>query len=217
MTKLRNLINAGALAAAVSVALPVLADTTVVATGGHHYVYYRDHGIYYAPDTATYFWRDHGKWQSGASLPQDERSYASGNGIDIELDTARPFERNDYVIAHYGPARASAAASPDASDRFIGGRTLGNDGGRSNAEAGKYRYIYYADRDVYYAPTTRTYYWQSDGRWLSGIAVPPEIEPFVRSGGVEIDLDTARPYERNEYVVAHYGHRDARDHGAHED
>jgi hypothetical protein len=217
MTKLRNLINAGALAAAVSVALPVLADTTVVATGGHHYVYYRDHGIYYAPDTATYFWRDHGKWQSGASLPQDERSYASGNGIDIELDTARPFERNDYVIAHYGPARASAAASPDASDRFIGGRTLGNDGGRSNAEAGKYRYIYYADRDVYCAPTTRTYYWQSDGRWLSGIAVPPEIEPFVRSGGVEIDLDTARPYERNEYVVAHYGHRDARDHGAHED
>jgi hypothetical protein len=217
MTKLRNLINAGALAAAVSVALPVLADTTVVATGGHHYVYYRDHGIYYAPDTATYFWRDHGKWQSGASLPQDERSYASGNGIDIELDTARPFERNDYVIAHYGPARASAAASPDASDRFIGGRTLGNDGGRSNAEAGKYRYIYYADRDVYYAPTTRTYYWQSDGRWLSGIAVPPEIAPYGRSGGVEIDLDTARPYERNEYVVAHYGHRDARDHGAHED
>ena len=43
MTKLRNLINVGALAAAVSVALPVLADTTVVAHGGHHYVYYRDH------------------------------------------------------------------------------------------------------------------------------------------------------------------------------
>jgi hypothetical protein len=60
---------------------------------------------------------------------------------------------------------------------------------------------------------TRTYYWRSDGRWLSGTTVPPEIEPFVRSGGVEIDLDTARPYERNEYVVAHYGgHHNDRDH-----
>ncbi len=211
MTKLRSLICAAAFAAASSFALPAMADTTVVANGGHHYVYYRDHGIYYAPDTGTYFWLEHGRWQSGASLPQDELSYASGKGIEIELDTERPYERNDYVIAHYGSAPVSMARTPDASDRFIGGRTLGNDGGRSNAEVGKYRYLYYADRDVYYAPTTRTYYWLSDGRWLSGTTVPAEIKPFVRSGGVEIELDTARPYERDEYVVAHYGgHRNDR-------
>jgi len=213
MTMLRNLIHAGALAVAGFVALPALADTTVVANGGHHYVYYRDHGIYYAPDTGTYFWRERGGWQSGASLPQDERSYASGKGIDIELDTERPYERNDYVVAHYG----AALRVPDASERFVGGRTLGNDGGRSNAEVGKYRYVYYGDRGVYFAPLTRTYYWLSDGRWLSGTTVPPEIEPFVRTGGVEIELDTARPYERNEYVVAHYGHRDDRDRRDHED
>jgi hypothetical protein len=125
------------------------------------------------------------------------------------LDTDLPYERNDYVVAHYRPA----TPVPDASDRFIGGRTLGNDGGRSNAELGKYRYVYYSDRGVYYAPLTRTYYWLSDGRWLSGTTLPPEIEPFVQSGGVEITLDTARPYERNEYVVAHYGgHHNDRGH-----
>jgi hypothetical protein len=208
MTKLRSLINTAALAVAIFVALPALADdTTVVANGGHHYVYYRDHGIYYAPETGTYFWREHGKWQSAASLPAGERSYASGDGIDIELDTERFYERNAYVIAHYGPA----PHVPDASDRYIGGRTLSNGGTRSNAEQGRYRYLYYSDRGIYYAPQTRTYYWLSDGRWVSGTTVPPELEPFVRSGGVEIELDTARPYERDEFVVAHYGHR--HDHG----
>jgi hypothetical protein len=209
MTTLRSFINTAALAVAISVALPpaLADDTAVVANGGHHYVYYRDHGIYYAPETGTYFWRDHGRWQSGSSLPAGEQRHASANGIDIYLDTERPFERNDYVIAHYGAAQRI----PDASDRYVGGRTLSNSGGRTNAELGRYRYLYFGDRDVYYAPQTRTYYWLSDGGWQSGAAVPADLEPFVRSGGVEIELDTARPYERNEYVIAHYGHRHDRD------
>jgi hypothetical protein len=203
MTKHRSLIKTAFLAVAISAALPTLADTTVVATGRHHYVYYRDHGIYYAPETSTYFWYEHGRWQSGSSLPPDEQRYASGNGIDIELDTDRPYDRNDYVIAHYGPA----PRTPDASDRYVGGRTLSNGGAGSNAAQGRYHYLYYGDHDVYYAPQTRTYFWLSDGRWQSGATVPADIEPFVRSGGVEIELDTARPYERNNYVIAHYGHR----------
>ena len=209
MTKLRSLISFAYLAVAISVALPALADdTAVVANGGHHYVYYRDRGIYYAPETGTYFWREHGKWQSGASLPREDRSLAGEKGIDIELDTERPYERNDYVIAHYGPA----PHVPDASDRYVGGRTLSNGGTSANAAQGRYRYLYYGDHDVYYAPLTRTYFWMSDGRWQSGATVPADIEPFVRSGGVEIELDTARPYERNDYVIAHYGHRPDRDH-----
>jgi len=28
--------------------------------------------------------------------------------------------------------------------------------------------------------------------------------PYVRSKGVTIELDTDRPYERHEYVIAHY-------------
>lgn len=208
MDKHRSLIKIAALALAVSAALPALADTTVVADGKHHYVYYRDHGIYYAPDTATYFWLDGGKWQSGNSLPPGQQRYAIGRGIDIELDTDRPYERNDYVIAHYGPA----PRIPDASDRYGGARTLTNNGARSNAGQGMHRYVYYSGRDVYYAPGTGTYFWLTDGRWQSGTTVPPELEPFVQSGGVEIDLDTPRPYERNEYVIAHYGHRHDGDH-----
>jgi hypothetical protein len=204
--KHRSLIKIAALAIAVSAALPALADTTVVSTGKHHYVYFGDHDIYYAPETKTYFWLDNGRWQSGYSLPEDRRAYVTARGVDIELDTDRPFERNDYVIEHY--RHAPVVATGPANETVTTERSVNPDGSTTTTTTTtKHRYMYFADRDVYFAPDTRTYYWLDNGRWVSGTTVPPQIEPFVRSGGVEIELDTARPYERNEYVIAHYGHR----------
>jgi len=224
MTKYRSFIKVAALAIAVSAALPALADTTVVESGKHHYVYFGDHDIYYAPETKTYFWLEKGRWQSGYSVPDEYRTYVTTKGVDIDLDTERPYERNDYVIAHYGPSAPVA----DASQRYVGGRTLVNgrpaDSStttteRSTDENGtttttttttKHRYVYYGDHDIYFAPDTRTYYWQDNGRWVSGATLPPASEAYVRSGGVAIELDTDRPYERNAYVIAHYKHH--RDH-----
>src|SRR5215471_6453627 len=60
MTKQRSLIRIAALAIAVSAALPAMAET-LVETGRHHYIYFGDHDIYYAPETKTYFWLDHGR------------------------------------------------------------------------------------------------------------------------------------------------------------
>jgi hypothetical protein len=213
--KHRNLIKIAALAIAVSAALPAMADT-MVATGKHHFVYFGDHDIYFAPESKTYFWLENGQWRSGRSLPEDRQAFVRTRGIDIDLDTDRPYERNDYVIEHYRHAPVAAVAPGN--ETVTTERSVNADGSTTTTTTTtKHRYVYYGDRDVYFAPDTRTYYWQNNGRWVSGNAVPADIEPFVRSGGVDIELDTARPYERNEYVIAHYGHRHDRDRRDHDD
>jgi hypothetical protein len=199
----RNLARLAVLALAVSAALPAIADTRVsVERGRHHYVYYSDRDIYYAPDTRTYFWVEDGKWRSGTALPPEERDYVvRAKGIDIDLDTDRPYERNDYVVSHYrgeSPTRETTTTE----------RTVNADGSTTTTTTTtKRKYVYYGDHDIYFSPETRVYYWRDNGRWVSGTALPPRYEPYVRTGGINIELDTDRPYERNSYVIAHYGHR----------
>jgi len=91
-------------------ALPAMAqqsttttETTVttVKEGHHRYVYYGDHDVYFAPDRKTYYWRDGNEWRSGVELPPTYRTYVTSGGVAIELDTERPYERNDYVVKHY--------------------------------------------------------------------------------------------------------------------
>ena len=76
-----------------------------------------------------------------------------------------------------------------------------------------HHYVYYGDHQIYFAPETKTYYWQtsSTGPWQSGTTLPLESQGYVRNGGVEMDLDTERPYERHEWVVGHYRHIHDRD------
>ena len=92
-------------------ALPALGDetmppsqtttTTTTTVTKHHYVYYPEHDIYFAPDTKTYYYQVNGSWTSGTSLPPEDMPYIRSRGVTIELDTDRPYERHDYVIAHY--------------------------------------------------------------------------------------------------------------------
>jgi hypothetical protein len=76
----------------------------------------------------------------------------------------------------------------------------------------KHRYVYYADHDIYFAPETKVYYWQANGTWTSGVALPPENQTYIRTKGIEIELDTDKPYTKHEYVIAHYKHHDSDDH-----
>ena len=200
----RSLIKMAVLAMAISAALPALADTTVsVEHGKHHYVYYSDKDIYYAPETRTYFWVEDNKWRSGPTLPREEADYVvRAKGIDINLDTERPYERNDYVVSHYRDVSSSPTHETTTTER-----TVNDDGSTTTTTTTKRSYVYYGDHDIYFSPERRVYYWQDNGRWISGTSLPPQYEPYVRSGGVNIELDTDRPYERNAYVIAHYGHR----------
>lgn len=210
MNSHRSLTRFAALAIAVSAALPALAETSVtVERGRHHYVYYSDKDIYYAPDTHRYYWVEDGRWRSGERLPPAEQDYVvRAKGIDIDLDTDTPYERNDYVVAHYG--RATAAGPARETTRTE--RTVNADGSTTTTTTTtKRQYVYYGDHDIYFAPETHVYYWRDNGRWVSGSALPPAYEPYVRSGGVNIELDTDRPYERNDWVIARYGHHHLRD------
>ena len=102
----RSLIAASVLAITVAGAVPAMAETdttvtTVTKTSKHHYVYYGDHQIYYAPETKTYYWENDGAWKSGTELPSDRRTYVTAGGVKIELETAQPYERNEWVVKHY--------------------------------------------------------------------------------------------------------------------
>lgn len=107
---MRNTITTATLMAiACAAATPVLAQqettetttTTTVTKGHHRYVYYGDHDIYFAPETKTYYWREGDAWRSGVELPQTDREYINTGGVNIELDTEKPYERNEWVIQHY--------------------------------------------------------------------------------------------------------------------
>jgi hypothetical protein len=204
MTKHQSLIKLAALAIAVSAALPAVADTTVTTvehSGTHHYVYYRDHDIYYSPDTHMYFWLDQGRWQSGASLPPESQRYVTTKGVDIDLDTDRPYERNDYVVSRYRDVPETRTTTE---------RTVADNGQQTTTTTTtttKHRYVYYGDHDIYFSPESKKYYWMSDGGWHSGDALPMNMAPYVRTQGINIELDTERPYERNDYVIEHYRQR----------
>lgn len=89
----RNWTKAAFLALALGAALPAMAET-------RRYVYY-DHDIYYAPYSHTYYWRENGDWRSGHTIARRYRTYVRGHGFEIDLDTDRPYDRHDYVIAQY--------------------------------------------------------------------------------------------------------------------
>jgi len=111
MTIHRNHLAAALASLALCAALPALADTTVpsdqttttttTTVTKHRYIYYPEHDIYFAPESMTYYWNSNGKWLSGTTLPPEDLPYLRSRGISIELDADRPYERHDYVIAHY--------------------------------------------------------------------------------------------------------------------
>jgi hypothetical protein len=204
----RNYLRLSALAIAMAVALPVLADSTVTVTKTkHNYVYYRDHDIYYGPETKTYYWQAGGKWQSGPALPEEDQLFVKSGGVEVELDTDRPYERHDYIVSHY------KNTAPDG-DTTLTERTVAKSADGSSTTTTttttKHKYVYYGDHDIYFAPEIKTYYWLVDGKWESGAELPLADRSYITSGGVTIELDTDRPYTRHEYVVAHYKHKNDR-------
>jgi len=104
----RNLVAATALAIGIASAMPAIAETdttvtTIQKTTNHHYVYYGDHQIYFAPETKTYYWQVNsaGPWQSGATLPVESQAFVRTGGVEMDLDTEQPYERHEWVVGHY--------------------------------------------------------------------------------------------------------------------
>ena len=194
-------LRATGLALAIAAAYPAHADTTVSVQGNtRHYVYYRDHDIYYAPETRTYYWTADGAWHWGDMLPERWRGDVGRGGVEITLDTDRPYERHDYVVSHYKNGRG-----PD--DRSTSERSLNRDGSvtttTTTTSVTPRRYLYYRDQNVYYARESNTYFWRRNGNWESGHTLPSDWR-LRDDHAIEVELDTDRPYEREAYVTEHY-------------
>jgi hypothetical protein len=71
----------------------------------HHYVYYPDSEVYYAPARHMWFWLSGNGWQAGAELPLALRAYVRVGGVNIELGTRHPYRRHTYVVRRYGGHR----------------------------------------------------------------------------------------------------------------
>ena len=67
-----------------------------------------------------------------------------------------------------------------------------------------HRYVYYPNHQIYYAPDRQLWFWIDGGDWRVGSRLPSAYQSFA-VGGVSIELDAAKPYERHGYVVEHYG------------
>lgn len=91
MNALHKLLKAAVVTMVLGAAAPAMAT---------HYVYYGS-DVYYAPEARVYYWRDHGNWHSGATIAHRHRGLVRGNGFEIELNTSRPYDRHDYVLARY--------------------------------------------------------------------------------------------------------------------
>jgi len=61
-------------------------------------------------------------------------------------------------------------------------RTTDNGVTTTTTTVTKHRYMYYADHDIYFAPETRTYYWQSNGSWRK-LHGSPGIAEFLKTRG----------------------------------
>ena len=197
----RSFLKLAALTLAISAALPAMADSTVTTTTKtkHSYVYYRDHDIYFAPESKTYYWQADGRWTSGSELPMDHRTYVKTGGVTVELDTDRPYDRHDWVVSKY---KTSSPGDTTTTERTVAANRDGST--TTTTTTTQQKYVYYGDHDIYFAPERKTYYWQADGKWVSGAELPMDRRSYITSGGVTIELDTDRPYTRHEYVLAKY-------------
>jgi hypothetical protein len=109
MNMRHTFIAATAMTLGLAAAMPLMAQTTettettvtTVSKTPHHYVYYGDHDIYFAPERKTYYWQEGKDWRSGVDLPSNMRGYITTGGVTIDLDTETPYERNEWVVEHY--------------------------------------------------------------------------------------------------------------------
>lgn len=71
----------------------------------------------------------------------------------------------------------------------------------------KHRYVYYREREIYYAPDSRLWFWFDGGDWRFGASLPVRYQQYT-TAGISIELGSDRPYTEHRYVTEHYGQGD---------
>jgi hypothetical protein len=78
----------------------------------------------------------------------------------------------------------------------------------------EYRYVYYPAQQVYYAPDQQVWFWMNGGNWQVGVNLPMQYRSGAGSG-VQVVLNSERPYVEHAYVEEHYGRPWRKEHGGH--
>lgn len=82
----------------------------------------------------------------------------------------------------------------------------------------EYRYMYYPQQQVYYAPEQRLWFWMNGGNWQFGVNLPLQYSGYsYATSGVSVVLHSDRPYVEHTYVEQTYGKpwREKHGHGNH--
>lgn len=90
-----------------------------------------------------------------------------------------------------GLTAGSLQAEPKADNAMLG------------LQATQHLFVYYPQRDIYYAPAHDRWYWREQGGWRESDRLPVRHADAL-SGGVQLRLDTADPRLRHEVVRRHY-------------
>lgn len=77
--------------------------------------------------------------------------------------------------------------------------------GQRAKQARPYNYVYYPQRQLYYAPATQQWFWLSNGQWRFGVSLPVTYRGTVGNGGIPLVLHSSRPYTEHVYVEQTYG------------
>lgn len=77
--------------------------------------------------------------------------------------------------------------------------------GQRAKQVRQYNYVYYPERQLYYAPTTQQWFWLSNGQWQFGVRLPVTYRGTVSNGGIPLVLHSSRPYIEHVYVERTYG------------
>jgi hypothetical protein len=76
-------------------------------------------------------------------------------------------------------------------------------------QQGHHRYVYYPQREIYYARDRDLWYWLDGGNWQSGARLPRNLSAFV-VGGIDLALAGERPYVHHDDVRRQHPHRRGR-------
>lgn len=72
------------------------------------------------------------------------------------------------------------------------------------AQVREYHYVYYPAQQVYYAPEQQLWFWMNGGNWQFGVNLPTHYRAYT-SSGVQLVLQSDRPYVEHVYVEENYG------------
>lgn len=107
-------------------------------------------------------------------------------------------EEREIKVPSHEPPKISVPKAPEPRMRLDAPK----EGFGQITQSGR-KYNYYPDKQAYYDPSRKQWYYMSGGKWTSHDAAPKDLDTRA-TWSVVIEMGTDRPYDRHEEVRRHY-------------